>query len=385
MLPRLFQKKARSSLKERLGLKAPELRSDKPERIWVHAVSVGEAKAVIPLVKRLRDEKPEAFIVFTTTTKTGLNEVEKGCLEADRAFLMPLDFFTAKLVQEMRPTLVILSETDFWFNFLSAAKESGAKVVLVNGKMSQKSYQRYRFFKPLFKLIDAYIVQADIYKQRFIDLGVPEEKLTVSGNLKLDKAAQEPDPLNFKEPVLVIGSTHAPEEKLFLDVVSKVWENTPNLKVYIVPRHPERFDQVAKLIENKGVAYTRSSKKETGSEKLVLVDEMGKLNDLYHQATITCVAGSWTPKVGGHNILEPSFFGRPVIFGPYMHTQPELVEMVKASEAGIQVDEFDLKDAIENLIQNPYQAKAFGKRGFDLVRQSTGALTLTLNTLNQIH
>ncbi|MCB1113188.1 MAG: 3-deoxy-D-manno-octulosonic acid transferase, partial [Chlamydiia bacterium] len=106
MLPRLFQKKARSSLKERLGLKAPELRSDKPERIWVHAVSVGEAKAVIPLVKRLRDEKPEAFIVFTTTTKTGLNEVEKGCLEADRAFLMPLDFFTAKLVQEMRPTLV---------------------------------------------------------------------------------------------------------------------------------------------------------------------------------------------------------------------------------------------------------------------------------------
>ncbi|MCB1113236.1 MAG: 3-deoxy-D-manno-octulosonic acid transferase, partial [Chlamydiia bacterium] len=92
-----------------------------------------------------------------------------------------------------------------------------------------------------------------------------------------DKAAQEPDPLNFKEPVLVIGSTHAPEEKLFLDVVSKVWENTPNLKVYIVPRHPERFDQVAKLIENKGVAYTRSSKKETGSEKLVLVDEMGKL------------------------------------------------------------------------------------------------------------
>ena len=385
MLPRLFQKKARSSLKERLGLKAPELRSDKPERIWVHAVSVGEAKAVIPLVKRLRDEKPEAFIVFTTTTKTGLNEVEKGCLEADRAFLMPLDFFTAKLVQEMRPTLVILSETDFWFNFLSAAKKSGAKVVLVNGKMSQKSYQRYRFFKPLFKLIDAYIVQADIYKQRFIDLGVPEEKLTVSGNLKLDKAAQEPDPLNFKDPVLVIGSTHAPEEKLFLDVVSKVWENTPNLKVYIVPRHPERFDQVAKLIENKGVAYTRSSKKETGSEKLVLVDEMGKLNDLYHQATITCVAGSWTPKVGGHNILEPSFFGRPVIFGPYMHTQPELVEMVKASEAGIQVDEFDLKDAIENLIQNPYQAKAFGKRGFDLVRQSTGALTLTLNTLKQIH
>ena len=385
MLPRLFQKKARSSLKERLGLKAPELRSDKPERIWVHAVSVGEAKAVIPLVKRLRDEKPEAFIVFTTTTKTGLNEVEKGCLEADRAFLMPLDFFTAKLVQEMRPTLVILSETDFWFNFLSAAKKSGAKVVLVNGKMSQKSYQRYRFFKPLFKLIDAYIVQADIYKQRFIDLGVPEEKLTVSGNLKLDKAAQEPDPLNFKDPVLVIGSTHAPEEKLFLDVVSKVWENTPNLKVYIVPRHPERFDQVAKLIENKGVAYTRSSKKETGSEKLVLVDEMGKLNDLYHQATITCVAGSWTPKVGGHNILEPSFFGRPVIFGPYMHTQPELVEMVKASEAGIQVDEFDLKDAIENLIQNPYQAKAFGKRGFDLVRQSSGALTLTLNTLNQIH
>lgn len=377
---KLFKKKARESLRERLALQTPSLESDKAERIWIHAVSVGEAKAAIPLVQELRRHNPKAFIVFTTTTKTGLEVVKKGCPEADRAFLMPFDLFIRPLVRRMRPTLVLLSETDFWFNFLDEAKLLGAKIILINGKMSQKSLALYRFFPRLFTLVDRYIVQADIYRTRFLALGIPAEKIVISGNLKLDRELPSLDEEISEEPVLVIGSTHAPEEKLFLEVISSLWESVPELKVYLVPRHPERFEDVAKMIDARKIPFCRSSKGEP-LEKLVLVDEMGKLDTLYQKATLAAVAGSWASHVGGHNILEPGFYGKPVIFGPYMHKQPEFLEMILTSEAGVQADETELKGAIEDLLQNPFQAKIIGKRGRDLVLQSRGALSFTFNEL----
>lgn len=371
-LPRLLRKKGRSKLYARLGFNQPDFSKKSAVRIWFHAVSVGEAKAVIPLVKLYRKNYPEASIVFSTVTETGLQEVIRSCPELDNAFIFPLDFMTRSYVKAYAPTLVILSETDFWYNFLDEAKRCGAKIILVNGKLSLKSLRFYRFFPHLFTRIDRFIVQAEVYKQRFLTLGIPEEKIVIGGNLKLDKGVLSHIVTKAPKLTLVIGSTHHPEEKLFLNVLKPLWESYPHLQVYLVPRHPERFNEVAKLIDSFQIPFARSS--ESVISKLILVDEMGKLETLYSEATLCAVAGSWTKKVGGHNILEPAYFSKPVVFGPYMHSQPDLTEQLLSVEGGIQVDEQDLLSTLDYLLQNPHQAKVIGERGKQLIDQSRGAI-----------
>lgn len=380
-LPKLFQTKSRKSLSARFGINVPALASLSPHRIWVHAVSVGESKAVFPLVRRLKKDYPEAFIIFSTTTLTGLEEVERSCLEVDRKLLLPFDFLIRKFVQEAKPTLVILSETDFWYNFLDEAKKQGAKIVLVNGKLSSRSQFFYGLFPQIFSLLDKFIVQGEIYQERFLEAHVPPEKIIIGGNLKIHGDTAIESPHEAGPPVLVIGSTHDPEEKFFLEALNSLWECYPTLTAYLVPRHPERFDAIAGLIETYNIPYQRSSKGDKISSRLVLVDEMGRLKSLYQEADICVVAGSWTEKVGGHNIMEPSFFAKPVIFGPYMQNQPDFEEQMLEAEAGVQVRENDIVSAIDYFLQNPYQARLMGLKGLELVRHNQGALETTYTAI----
>ena len=393
--------KYRASIKERLGLTLPQLPSDAPHPIiWIHTVSVGETRAVIPLYKKIRRELPIATIVVSSVTETGHAEALKSLPDAKAHFFLPLDFswVIRKVVQNLRPDVLILVESDFWYHLLSETKKSGCNVVLVNGKISERSAKRFsllKFFaKKLFSQLDVLCVQSQRFKDRFLALGIPSEKIKVSGNLKLDAVTQKLSPeqlLDFKNDlgispqdcVLVIGSTHDPEEDQLLDALQPVWEILPQLKALIVPRHPERFDLVAKLIQQKDIPYLRYSKKEqkTGNERVILIDTMGLLHKCYQLADLAIVAGSFTDKVGGHNIFEPVECGVPVLFGPHMFGQPDLTEIVLNGKAGIQTSLQDLPSHILNLLQNSAKHKEISQAAVSLSQDVHGVTQRTWDAI----
>jgi len=393
-----FHKKYRNSLKQRVGIGFPEINKGKKTLIWVHAVSMGETKAIAALAKKLKKRSENVILLFSTVTETGLAEGKKSIPEADYHVFLPFDFnwIIKPIVKRVKPDRVILCETDFWYNFLNASKVEGAHLSVVNGKISVNSLKRFlkfpSFSRKLFSLIDSYCVQSNHYKERFLQLGIPEEKITVTGNIKFDSSfpkLSKEELNNWKlklgiqpdDHVLVAGSTHDPEEKIILEACEKVWKTDPKLKVLIVPRHPERFDEVAQLLKKRGIEFSRYSEKSSRETPVVLVDAMGVLRQCYQSATLAVVAGSYTPKVGGHNIVEPCWYGVPVLFGPHLHSQPELLELVKEYQAGIQVDSSQLSHAIERLLLDTEQRKSLGQAGSRLVADLKGATDRTINAL----
>jgi len=357
----LVLKKYRSSLWARLGVESPHFFAKPQEKVvWMHAVSMGEVRAMGTLFHQIQTFCPELSIVVSTTTETGLAEAKRSMPGAKAHFILPLDlsFVMNPLIKQINPAYLILCESDFWFHFLKLAASHGARVCLINGKVSERSCRRFRFFssfsKRLFSCFDLLCLQNETHYQRFISMGVPQEKLHVTGNLKLEVYSQkmsEADRAQFKSrlgltpsPVLVIGSTHDPEEELLLNALIPLWKQFPSLKILLVPRHPERFDTVAALLEKKHLSYQRFSSEAPPVANLILVDAMGLLNQCYQVADLAIVAGSYTSRIGGHNIFEPIQQGIPVFFGPYMHSQRELRELVLSAHAGKEV-------SLENLFQ----------------------------------
>ncbi|MBA3816494.1 MAG: 3-deoxy-D-manno-octulosonic acid transferase, partial [Parachlamydiaceae bacterium] len=349
-------------------------------------------KAVLALVKKIRSELHHPIIVFSTTTETGYVEACRSIV-ADYHVYLPFDFgwVIRAIIRRTAPDLVVLCESDFWYNFISAAKKYGANVILVNGKISTRSLERFKkiplFTKSLFGCIDLFCVQSNLYRQRFLDLGIPPEKIEVTGNMKFDgdysklPAAQlaawrRELGVGADDPVVVVGSSHNPEETLLLKVMADVWQKFPNVKVMIVPRHPERFNEVAGILQKNNINFRRLSQKKHEDKSgipVILIDAMGLLRKCYQLADIAIVAGSYTSKVGGHNILEPSWYGVPVIFGPYMHSQPDLLELVKEYRAGLQVSIEELPNALVNLLSQPNECKLLSEAGLRLSGDIHGA------------
>lgn len=391
-----FKKKYRQSLRSRFGYGFNHISGAVP-LIWVHAVSMGETKAIIALVKKLKALSPESRVIVSSITETGHQEAVKSIPEADFHVFLPFDFsfIIRPIIRRLRPQLVIISETDLWFNFLETSKEVGARVVLVNGKISERSFKRYRkasfFSKRIFSLLDHICAQNLSYAQLFESLGVPKRKISVTGNLKFD----EPYPflkedelqewksvLGIKKEdfVLVIGSTHDPEEKHLLEQLSGLFNIIPQFKIILVPRHPERFQDVSSLLQKMQIPYGFYSKSESlkKENRIILGDAMGLLKKFYQIAHLAIVAGSFTEKVGGHNILEPCFYGVPVIFGPFMHSQKELRELVLQYQAGKQVDLADLRDQVLDMAQKKDEKDFLGVNGLRLTSEMYGATERTL-------
>lgn len=395
-----LQKKYRSNFLKRLGVGFPKIEKADREIIWIHAVSLGETKAVATLAKHFKAMATNPIIIISSTTETGHAEAKRSIAEADHHVFLPFDFYwiIAPLIRRVRPNHVILCETDFWYNFLRLSKQYGAKIALVNGKISENSTSRFRqfswFTKSLFSLFDIFCLQNEQYAKRYASLDIPQEKLVVTGNLKFDSVpklmtAEEKVDLRKQlgieqnDQVIVIGSSHDPEEKLLLEVMKDLWKEYPKLKVIVVPRHPERFNAVEAVLQKIGTPYLRYSNRHLFSDpcRIILLDAMGLLGKCYQIASIAIVAGSYTPLVGGHNIIEPLWFGVPTLYGPNMHTQSELVTLTSFFQAALQVPEESLLKTLRVLLKDGEEVASLRKGSKKLVAEMQGATDRTLQVL----
>jgi len=387
-------RKYKGTFLKRLGVGFPHIEKQGRQLIWIHAVSLGETKAVMPLIRRLKNLPDPPLILLSSTTHTGHAEGVQNS-SADYHVYLPFDFsyVIRPIMKRLMPDLVILTETDFWYHFQSAAKEVGACLAVINGKLSARSFGRLTktpfLSKRLLGTIDYFCLQSELYQKRFAALGIPISKLNVTGNLKLDSEKEIGDSLVMKkrlgltsELVLTLGSTHDPEEKLFIAAYKELSKQFPTLKILIVPRHPERFDAVASLLQSQKIRFSRWSQGGTLLDhQMLLIDTMGMLKKCYQISDIAFVGGSFTPKVGGHNILEPAYYGKPVIFGPYMHSQPDFLDLVRTYRAGLELTPSTLLSHLQKLLADRSFRETLGQNGEKLIATSRGALDKTLSLL----
>lgn len=408
---RFVKGKYQESFSKRLGKSFPVIYKGNRPLIWIHAVSVGEVKAISSLARLLKQQPDHPLLIISSITETGHAEAKRCLPEADYHVYLPFDFYgiIAPIIRKVKPDKVILCETDFWYNFLRSAKKQGAEIFVVNGKLSERSLKRFKWFsffsQPLFSMIDRFCLQSPVYAERFLDLGIPKNKIVVTGNLKFENqpkvmtleelcAFRADLRIDAKDQVIVIGSTHDPEEEQLLDVIKKLLLEIPSVKVIIVPRHPERFNGVERIIQASGLSYRRYSdadRSHTSStdgnkvaytaKSVILLDAMGMLNKCYQIASIAIVAGSYTPLVGGHNILEPLWFGVPVIYGPYMHSQPDLVEAVSSFGAGLQIQIDELKSVLQLLLQEKSEAEKLRQGAGQLIAAMQGSTERTFEAI----
>ncbi len=395
----IVKKKYRGSFLKRLGFIKEKFRQGSPT-IWIHAVSVGEIKGASALVKMLKEKYPLSTIIVSSITQTGHSEAKKVLPSVDYHLFLPLDFKWSvnRIIGTLKIDLVLLVETDIWPNFLQRCKKKGAQVLLINGKISERSHKRLKVFSFVarwyYSTIDFFLVQDESFRSRFIDLGVAPEKIKIVPNLKLDDIYSELNEegllkqrqkFDIQDLSIVIGSTHENEEKLILDQLMPLLDHYSHLKLFVVPRHPERFDDVEKIIKKYNVPYARLSTGESFvGKRIILIDGMGQLRMLYQLATLAIVAGSFNPKVGGHNILEPLWYSTPCIFGPYMHTQSQFVNLVMQTKSGRQVPIDELKNTVCELLNDNFKLKQMGRRGKDIFIKSAGGTKQTLEYIEKL-
>lgn len=392
--------KYRNSLFGRMGKGFEQVKTGERKLIWIHAPSLGETKAIALLSKKIKEQAPDSYLLITSTTETGHEEAKKSISFADKHLFLPFDFswIVRPIIRKLQPSLVILCESDFWYNFLDECKTIGAQICLVNGKLSLKSLKRHLQFpffpKQLFSKIDLFCVQSQRYLERFVLLGVPKDKILVTGNIKFDNASSslsETDVRSWKEKlkinhsdlVIVAGSTHNPEEIILLEALESIWKLLPNTKLVLVPRHPERFQEVANLLKQKQVTFNKFSEIEqsSGKEKVTLIDAVGILKTCYQVCDIAFVGGSFTEKVGGHNILEPCCYAKPVVYGQHMHSQLDLVEFMNEFKTGIQTTPDEFQHVLKGLLESQSKREAIGEAGLKLINAMQGASEKTFSII----
>ncbi|PIS02935.1 MAG: hypothetical protein COT85_02585 [Chlamydiae bacterium CG10_big_fil_rev_8_21_14_0_10_42_34] len=367
---------------QRLGLKVPT--PTKNFTIWIHAVSVGEIKSASSLYTQLRKSYPDAFFLITTTTATGQMEAKRSLPQADAYAYLPIDltWVVRRWVKKLNPKLFILIETDFWPQLLTELKRNKTKVVLVSGKLSERSAKRFFYFKhfakKLFSNFDLLCVQSEEHFKRFFPLVPDPKKLHTTGNLKLDLEAQKTAKLQFPQPAITISCTHETEEEQLLDALLDT-----DYFLILAPRHPERFEKVAGLLKQKNIPFSRFTSSEP-YKKVLLVDCMGKLPICYANSRLAIVAGSYVKHIGGHNVLEPCLYGTPVIFGPHIFGQKELANRAQSFGAAKQVSLHSLKNTIESILSNVELEKSMRAGAKRVVESGRGSTAQVLKLVRAL-
>jgi 3-deoxy-D-manno-octulosonic-acid transferase len=392
----LSARKRRKNFPERMGLRGfPSVPyPGGSPRIWVHAVSVGETLAAAPLLRRLRERAPGAALLLSNVTLTGREIGEKalgGVVDAGFYFPFDLPGLCGRFLDRLRPDVVVIVETEIWPNFLAACSERGIPAVIVNGRLSERSFRGYLrlrwFFAPVLRVFRAISAQSREDADRFIALGAPEGNVTVGGNLKFDLPPPEPrkDALSSilsreKEGGalwVVAGSTHDGEEEAVLRAFLAAREANPAMKLLLAPRHPERFAAVEALLAREGVESARrtalpADARTTGAPVLLL-DSVGELAGAYAAASLAFVGGSLVPK-GGHNVLEPAWQGVPTLVGPHMENFREISETFLSAGALLQVSgEAELAERFARFAADPSVFEETGRRARELLETFRGA------------
>jgi len=364
---KLFQKES-LFLRERLGAKLPHRESDKPF-LWIHAVSVGEVLSLQNLVKEARRKHPDWEIGFSTLTNMGYRVALEKLLGVDHIFFIPFDFpwIIGRAFRALRPQLLVLAESEFWPGLLSEARRSSCRVLLVNGRISARSFKRFFRFRGManrvFKNIDKFLVQTAQDKERLEKIGVPSGRLEISGNLKCEvhlPSLGAADLLRLKrelgipefKTVVVAGSIHKGEDERLIRAYREARTRKDNLCLVLAPRHPEKFGEIEKTFQNREFIVRRKTALQPGqSWDILVLDTIGDLARLYALSDLAFIGGSLIPW-GGQNLLEPAFYGKPIFFGPHMENFASLAEeFVKAGAAKVVarpedlVEMFSFKDA----------------------------------------
>jgi 3-deoxy-D-manno-octulosonic-acid transferase len=372
--------------------------------VWLHAVSVGEVNLLATLIRQIRACRPDWECVVSTTTVTGMALARKRYADLC-VFYCPLDFSWAvrAAAGRVRPDLLVLAELELWPNLVRAARERGARVAVINGRLSQQSFRGYRWIRPLvarvLKTLDLVAVQDETYAQRFRQLGARPETVHVTGSMKYDGAQTDrrnPATERLRRlagfadgaPVFLAGSTQEPEEALSLAAWQSLRTEWPALRLVLVPRHRERFETVARLLENSGVAWQRRSKLEAegprAAARVLLVDAIGELGAWWGTARVAFVGGSLGSR-GGQNMIEPAAYGAAVSFGPNTQNFRDIVAAMLAHDAAAVVrDGGELTAFVRRCLADPAYADALGRRAADLVRRQLGATARTLDLLEAL-
>jgi len=386
------------TFRERMGRLPVYLNLDGDRSIWIHAVSVGEVLAARPLVPALRERFPGHRIFLSTTTLTGNEVAKKSVRGLDGLFFAPFDFPHAvrRALDVVNPALLLLVETELWPNLIHEASRRGARVALVNGRISPRSFPRYlrlrRLLSRVLSEIDLFLMQGEAHAERIRAMAAPPERVRVTGNLKFDavEAGRPPERLarliqgGPPRPLWVAGSTVEGEEPLVLAAFHRVRERVPNARLLVAPRHPERFGEAQRHVESAGFRCERRSGLEPRgwtNGAVLLLDTLGELAHVYALASVVFVGGSLVPS-GGHNILEPAVAGKPVLVGPHMENFQEIADTFRAESALVQVASADeLAREVAGLLLDEARRRELGERARRLVGRNRGAVSRTTEAL----
>ena len=400
----IWQKKYFSNFWQRLGwLSIPG--NNLKGGIWIHAVSVGEVLAIIPLVRALRARWPMRPLFVSTATQTGQTLARKRIGNLATTLYFPFDwrFCVKRALAKIHPEAVLITETEIWPNFLRECFRYRIPTLLVNGRISDRSVRRYQWVLPLIRRVLGYFsslcMQTETDRQRILTLGAPPERTEVCGNLKYDlKPAGEAGQLaafyrillNLPEDALVMvaGSTMKHEEELVLLAFDHLRRSHPAATLILAPRHPERFNEVQQLLASRPVTFAKRSDLTGGQSatpvQIWLLDSIGELAATYAVADIVFVGGSLVPS-GGHNILEPALFKKPILFGPYMDNFKEVASCFLSRQAALQVKSpEDLAARVLELAENPSLRQTIGENGFQILLANAGATDLILHRVESV-
>lgn len=401
--------KYREDLKQRFGYYSPEVRQQfcLGKTAWVHAVSVGEVVAVTPLIKDLMARHPELLVNISTVTRTGREMVKKSFHSLNKSLFLPFDFrfITERVIEQMYPRFLLLTETEIWPNLIRSASRRNVPVMIMNGRVSSRSYKHYSLVKGLLRSVlsrfSVFAMQSGRDADRIISLGADPRRVFVTGNCKFDQAKTKISKsernqiavklgLSPETLVLMAGSTHKGEEKLIIETYKRLLVYFQNLVLFIAPRYlPEIPDIVVKcnqeglFSERKSRFWEGKSQKSPASKagRVIILDTIGELSKMYSLATLVFVGGSLVP-VGGHNLLEPAMYGKPVVFGPYMDNFQEISRLLKEHGGGFEVrDKNELEDRVKILLQDRDLRTISGEAALRAVEENRGATRKTLELI----
>ncbi len=413
LLPRfLFQRKYAAGLRQRFG-KLPAFEAGEHSVLWLHCVSVGETNAARPLVKALKENFPDCRLVISTTTLTGQTLAKEIFADvAELVVYFPFDwkFTVRRALKQIKPSVVILMETELWFNFIRESHKSGARVFIVNGRLSEKSVARYglipKTMRRILHHVDLALMQTSADMKRLLGLGLRGTKVRVTGNIKFDQDFDDSESdltgkwrtrfgIAGDAPLIIAASTHAPEEawilQAFKETRANFQANPPRL--LLAPRHPERFAEVENLIKESGFSWVKRSSAISENDKtaeIILLDSIGELRSIYPLAEIVFVGGSLIPH-GGQSILEPAISARAIITGSYTTNFAEIVKEFLAQNALLQLPKTAEKEVaaklaavFTELLKDREKREHLAKNAFAVMKKNRGATAKTVEHIKAV-